>query len=294
LPVSGQDACTPDLPPRLTVGEQGRRIYGDANNLRVTPGLDGARAGLLPGGASFDVLDGPECAGGYTWWQIRYNETASWTAEGDPHSGEYWLEPRGEITMLVGTDSVERAFVTAPDGTIEREGCMQPPDDYTRVFVGYAQLNARTLAMLDHANALYHVQGGTRDLRQAISQGSYTGGTLAASFGTHDGGGAVDISVRSPVDWSVMWDEIPLMIDSLRVAGFAAWLRDEDQLYPGSAIHIHAIAVGDNELSEAARAQIDGEYGYLRGYNGLPPEYGGPGLDEHGGPIVCRWMIDNR
>ena len=29
-----------------------------------------------------------------------------------------------------------------------------------------------------------------------------------------------------------------------RVAGFAAWLRHEDELYDGSVIHIHAIAIG--------------------------------------------------
>jgi hypothetical protein len=68
-------------------------------------------------------------------------------------------------------------------------------------------------------------------------------------------------------------------------------LRAEDQLYDGSVIHIHAVAVGDAELSQAARAQIDGPYGYLRGYNGLPPGWGGPGLDEHGDPVICRWMV---
>ncbi|MBN1963149.1 MAG: hypothetical protein JW910_00780, partial [Anaerolineae bacterium] len=68
------------------------------------------------------------------------------------------------------------------------------------------------------------------------------------------------------------------------------WLRAEDDLGPGSPVHIHAIAVGDAELSPVARAQIDGEFGYLRGYDGLPEEYGGPRLDQHGGPVVCDWM----
>jgi hypothetical protein len=154
------------------------------------------------------------------------------------------------------------------------------------------QLNARTLAMLDHAQALYSAQGGGIDFRLAITQGSYTGGALAASFGTHDGGGAVDLSVRSRVDWSVMAGEIEPMIRALRVSGFAAWLRDTGELYPDSPIHIHAIAVADRELSQAAREQIDGTFGYLRGFDGLPQPNGVPRLDRYGGPVMCRWMVE--
>ncbi len=68
-------------------------------------------------------------------------------------------------------------------------------------------------------------------------------------------------------------------------------MRDTDELYPGSVIHIHAIAVGDQELSEAARAQIDGRFGYLRGYNGLPQINGVPLPDRYGEPVICNWMI---
>ena len=175
---------------------------------------------------------------------------------------------------------------------IEPEGCLEPPDDYTRVWVNGGQFNVRTVAMLDHAQSLYAAQGGIIDLRWAITQGSYTGGALAASFGTHDGGGAVDLSVRSYVDWSVLYDEIEPMIHALRVAGFAAWLRDTGDLYPDSPIHIHAIAVGDADLSEMARSQIDGTFGYLRGYDGLPRVDGVPVVDRHGGPVICQWMID--
>lgn len=298
LPVSAsaQDADDCTLEPRLTIGEAARRIPGDVNNLRAAPGIAGERVGQLRSGQSVMVLDGPTCADSYYWWQVGVDETAlGWTAEGDPDTGEYWLEPRGAVEVVEGEDGITRTFITYPDGFTEREGCLAPPEDYTREFVGYAQMNARTLAMLDHATMLYRAmttENQTWNFRSAITQGSYTGGTLAASFGTHDDGGAVDLSVRRPADWSILYDEIPLMIDALRVAGFAAWLRSPDQLYPGSVIHIHAIAIGDAELSEAARAQIDGEYGYLRGYNGLPPEWGGPAPDEHGGPILCRWMIE--
>jgi hypothetical protein len=175
---------------------------------------------------------------------------------------------------------------------VEPEGCWQPPDDYTRVTVSEVQLSVRTLAMLDHAQALYAAQGGVINFRQAITQGSYNAGEVAASFGTHDGGGAVDLSVRSQNDWSVLTDEIEPMIRALRVAGFAAWLRDNDELYPGSAIHIHAIAIGDREMSDMARSQIDGTFGYLRGYNGIPQPDGVPIPDRYGGPVLCGWMLE--
>jgi hypothetical protein len=184
-------------------------------------------------------------------------------------------------------------YRATPTPLVEPDGCWQPPDDYARVWVSGVQLDARTLAMLDHAQALYQAQGGVIDFRLAITQGSYTGGALAASFGTHDGGGAVDLSVRSRVDWSVMVGEIEPMVHALRVSGFAAWLRDTGELYPDSPIHIHAIAIGDRELSEAARAQIDGTFGYLRGFDGLPQPNGVPRLDRHGGPVICHWMVED-
>ncbi len=177
-----------------------------------------------------------------------------------------------------------------PTPFAEPEGCRRPPDDYTRVLIGHAQLNARTLAMLDHAQELYYLGGGYVDFRLAITQGSYNAGGVAASFGTHDGGGAVDISVRSRINWEVLYNEIEPMIRALRTAGFAAWLREASELYPGSPIHIHAIAIGDRDASEAARAQIDGTFGYLRGFDGLPQPDGQPRADQHGGPIICQWM----
>jgi hypothetical protein len=70
-------------------------------------------------------------------------------------------------------------------------------------------------------------------------------------------------------------------------------MREYGELYADSPIHIHAIAIGDRELSSAAEEQLTGPAGYFRGYNGLPVEmYGPPTLDRSGGPILCQWMID--
>ena len=142
-------------------------------------------------------------------------------------------------------------------------------------------LNQRTFAMLQTAQALY---GGPGSLLW-VTQGSYSEG-VDASFGTHDGGGVVDLSIRHPVTWELLYGETERLVRALRQAGFAAWYRSPEQ---GFDPHIHAVAVGDAELSDAALAQLTGEQGYFRGRNGLPgTDVAGP--DPHGGPLVCEWM----
>lgn len=293
------DACPPDfsgyLPPRLTVGASAR-VLTIPLNMRPAPTTSQARLTQLEPATTVRITGGPRCNEGYVWWAASVGELDGWLAEGlldGSDNGIYYLEPRGAIWVQVGADGLERRYVERADGTLEPEGCIRPPDDMTRVQLGYATLNARTLFMLDQASRLYRDRGGVYDLRDLITQGSYNPGGVDASFGTHDGGGAVDISVRSPEDWSIMWGEIPHMVEAMRIAGFAAWVRDTGELYPDSPIHIHAIAVGDPELSPIARAQVDGERGYLRGYNGLPESYGLPRLDAWGDPVVCGWMIDD-
>ena len=180
--------------------------------------------------------------------------------------------------------------VPSPTSTPEPGGCQKPPEDYTRLEVNGQTINQRTFAMLAHAQELY---GGEIDLTgSAITQGSYTA-SVAASFGTHAGGGAVDLSVMRQGTYTVLWDDVGPLLHALRAAGFAAWLREYGELHPDSSIHIHAIAIGDRELSEAAEEQLTGEAGYFRGYSGLPVVmYGAPAPDRYGGPVICQWMID--
>jgi hypothetical protein len=179
---------------------------------------------------------------------------------------------------------------TATPTPSEPQGCLEPPDDYTLVTVYGYTLNARTYAMLLHAAEVY---GGPLDIAEtAITQGSYSPG-VSASFGTHDGGGTVDLSVMYPGTWDVAYDEIEAVLHALRVAGFAAWLRDFNELYEGSPIHIHAVAIGDTQLTEAAQRQVyNPEEGYFYGMSGLPEGYGGPSPDRYGGPVICDWMVD--
>lgn len=189
------------------------------------------------------------------------------------------------------TTTATASTTAAPTVTSTPEpfGCLKPPEDYTRVVVNGQVVNRRTLAMLEQAQALY---GGELEITgYAITQGSYTD-AVSASFGTHSGGGAVDLSVLRRDTFIVLWDDIPLLIRALRAAGFAAWLREYGELHPGSPYHIHAIAVGDAELSFAAQGQLTGEAGYFRGFSGLTDANGLPTPDRYGEPVICGWMIE--
>lgn len=192
-----------------------------------------------------------------------------------------------ETPTVPPTETPTPTLSPTPTLTPEPFGCQLPPEDYTRVEVDGWTLNRRTLTMLEQAA---HVYGGELEISgYAITQGSYHDNG-AASFGTHLGGGAVDLSVMRTGTYQVLWEDIEPVIRALRAAGFAAWLRDLDELSPGSPIHIHAIAIGDQELSLAAVEQLTGPRGYFRGFTGIP--YGDAALDRHGGPILCQWMLD--
>lgn len=202
------------------------------------------------------------------------------------------LSPKLIVSMTSSPESTIFPTLTLIPPTasiIEPHGCARPRDDYHRIQVNGHWVNQRTFTMLEHAQILY---GGMIDISgTAITQGHYTE-AIPLSFGTHAGGGVVDLSVIDHAEWQVLYDEIEPLIYALRVAGFAAWLRDYGELSPGSPIHIHAVAIGDQELSPAAVEQLNGPFGYFRGYNGLPQDNGAPILDKHGGPILCQWMIE--
>lgn len=82
-----------------------------------------------------------------------------------------------------------------------------------------------------------------------LAQGSYTGGAVAASADTHNGGGAVDFRLVG-----MSTKQILQLVREARVVGFAAWFRPE---VPGLwGRHVHAIAIGCPDLSRGARAQV--------------------------------------
>ncbi len=198
--------------------------------------------------------------------------------------------PRPSITAtIVPTFTPTISFTPTPE-LIEPDDCLKPLENYDLVEINGMYINQRTFSMLEHAQSIYN--GEIELTGYHLTQGSYTN-LVSASFGTHDGGGAVDLSVIQYGTYQVLYADIEHLILALRIAGFAAWLRDFDQLYPGSPIHIHAIAIGDRDLSGPAQDQLTGEFGYFRGFNGIPQENGlAPIPDEHDGPILCQWMLE--
>lgn len=91
-PVDPATYSCPGAPPiRLQVGTQARVTPGMPNKMRSAPGLDAVQVGNIPGEAVFNVVGGPHCADGFTWWQVEYEGTTGWTASGD--ESEYWVEP---------------------------------------------------------------------------------------------------------------------------------------------------------------------------------------------------------
>jgi hypothetical protein len=106
---------------------------------------------------------------------------------------------------------------------------------------------------------LDEVAANVGDIYLQASQGSYNRGGVAASAGTHDGGGAVDIKVSH-----LSGHERQIIVREMRRVGFAAWLRTPAQ--SNWPYHVHAIAIGQADLSSGARAQVED---YKRGRNGL-------------------------
>jgi hypothetical protein len=127
-------------------------------------------------------------------------------------------------------------------------------DPYQRLNWRGVVANRRTIEMLEITELR-----GLRDLMPLrIPQGSYTTG-VSASAGTHSGGGALDISV-----WDLTSTQRDRVVRELRETSFAAWYRP---YLPGVwPAHIHAIAIGDKEMSTAAAEQV---VQYRNGQNGL-------------------------
>ena len=196
------------------------------------------------------------------------------------------ISPTGTAVVI---PTITQTLIPSPTLFPEPNGCQRPPDDYTRVLVDGHWLNQRTYAMLLNAAEIY---AGVIDVSDtAITQGSYVD-SEPLSFGTHAGGGAVDISVIDRTVWEVLYSEFDGLLNALRIAGFAAWVREYGELSAASPVHIHAIAIGDAELSLPAVQQLTGPAGYFRGFNGLPTDDNVPIADRYGAPVICRWMLE--
>lgn len=151
-----------------------------------------------------------------------------------------------------------------------------PGADYRHVNFRGVEMNKRTQTMIERADYIMQHKYGHAGFTFGMTQGSYSH-SVSASAGTHDGGGALDITDRGLPKATV--DD---MVKSLRQAGFAAWSRGRgfDSFTP----HIHAIAIGDAQMSSSARSQVAD---YARGQNGLANHASDP--DRSLGRPVPTW-----
>ena len=115
----------------------------------------------------------------------------------------------------------------------------------TRVTYQGRRVNERTRQILEAANTLVRSKRyGSEKSDISLVQGSYNGGGVAASAGTHDGGGAGDITAYNYKN----------RIKVLRLLGCAAWYRATVRNLWSA--HIHFIVIGDNTVSRGGKSQV--------------------------------------
>lgn len=197
------------------------------------------------GNVVVDGQFGPATKAAYAKWQVKLGYSGS-DADGNPGATSF-----AKLAEKYGF-TVKAAPPAAPVGNVaDYLTAAEPAMDMTRTTYGGKTVNKRTAALLARAASWAGVT-------ITLTQGSYNAGGVAASAGTHDGGGVVDINVNS---WSTATRNAVVL--ALRKAGFAAWLRTPAD---GFAYHIHANAIGDRDMSSSAKSQV---VQYFNGTNGL-------------------------
>lgn len=135
--------------------------------------------------------------------------------------------------------------------------------EYARMRTPSGQtVNARTYQLL----AMIGKDLG-QNILGSVTQGSYST-SVAASGGTHAGGGVVDLMNSS-------WSSGPGMIkilSTMRQWGLIAWWRTPAQ--GGWPYHIHAIDRGSTDMSSAAAVQVQNWKDGLNGLRGRTPDDG--------------------
>lgn len=88
------DTCASAKDSRLQVGSDAcvSDLAGSSLRLRTEPGIrEDTVIDVLQSGQRLNILEGPVCAHGYTWWKLRTSEgQTGWAAEGDDR--DYYLE----------------------------------------------------------------------------------------------------------------------------------------------------------------------------------------------------------
>jgi hypothetical protein len=146
-------------------------------------------------------------------------------------------------------------------------GAGEPEHAYSRKQFGEHVINVRTLKMLQAVQKT--VQGR---LKVKLLRGSYEN----KGAHPHQAGGVIDVSVRG-----MSSADIDHLIVAMREAGFAAWLRNRE-----GRPHIHAVAIGDRELSASAAWQVRA---YFHGRDGRSRS--GPDPHMHACVRLPKWLV---
>lgn len=93
--ISSMSSCPGAPAQRVKVGSEAQVCTKtDSIALRQTPAKDGDLILRLISGATFKVIDGPECSDNWSWWQIRTdNGTTGWVSEGGDDIDPYFICP---------------------------------------------------------------------------------------------------------------------------------------------------------------------------------------------------------
>jgi hypothetical protein len=92
-PIGSTVFCAGSPASRLVGLPQGQVTPGSGSSIRLTP-ESGTVLRTMPAGAIFNILSGPICGPSsqqLTWYQVEYQGTTGWTAEG--RGSTYWLQP---------------------------------------------------------------------------------------------------------------------------------------------------------------------------------------------------------
>ncbi|MEU3149076.1 transglycosylase SLT domain-containing protein [Streptomyces griseus] len=203
------------------------------------------------------------------WTTMQETSTAQWTAMRDnnflpfeEHMGV--TAPTAARTMAeqVGAAFTEMVatIIEQLDAAIAKiEEFIAATEAAIAAAAALAEAQAAAAASGGGGGALGGASGSAADaLARAgitsgmIVQGPYSN-SVAASAGTHSGGGVYDIASTSPS-----------VLAALHAAGFAAWIRSGPG-WSGNE-HIHAVYSGASDLSPQARWQLED---FRRGGSGL-------------------------
>lgn len=222
---------------------------GIVNSIRIVQRALNSQVGS---NLTVDGVFGDATKAAYQKWQEKLGFTG---ADADGYVGVVSLKA---LSVAEGFDIRGDAPATpAPAGNATAanyETLAEPAQNTTRTTWGGRTVNKRSAVLLDRA---VQIAG----FSWTLTQGSYNTG-VAASAGTHDKGGCVDVNVSN---WS--FAKIEQCVQAMRKAGWAAWYRNGDYSRGGfDGPHIHAVDVGNSDTASLAKSQVQS---YFNGGTGL-------------------------